>query len=184
MRTPPRQSVVQVNYANANPMLVQEYDYQRNPRDSDVDTTPALIATLMSVAFTHDCDIDAPAAPWCEENIVKKRGDELRLALNRVTLRRGVEILVILLVNPVVTVLAILVKCSLHSCPVGDGVGVVSLLSAVDETSLRLLRGAGLSGRLTRKVDLSFALDGRRIVAYLDEAPNQGSKVNRRQEYS
>lgn len=46
MRSPLRQKVIQDNTAGIDPIFLQEYDYLRNPRPTDIDTTPALIATL------------------------------------------------------------------------------------------------------------------------------------------
>jgi len=72
------------------------------------------------------------------------------------TLKRSWGLLLLLLLNPLLVLCGIAGKLVLYSVPVGEGFNVVALMAAVDASSLKALRGAGLTGRLTQRVPLMF----------------------------
>jgi hypothetical protein len=67
----------------------------------------------------------------------------------------------------------------LHESPIGDSVNTISLLAAAEGSDLGIVRGASLSGDLSRKVGVAFNVeksrlaDGagppNRVVMYLDQ---------------
>jgi hypothetical protein len=86
-----------------------------------------------------------------------------------VSLRRSPLLLAILLLQPVLVSLAVVFKMWLWSCPVDENVGLVSLLAAVEPETWKVLGGAALSGKLSRRVNMRFVVEENRIVVYLDE---------------
>ncbi|KAK3715418.1 hypothetical protein LTR37_007146 [Vermiconidia calcicola] len=72
----------------------------------------------------------------------------------RPTLKAMPLLYMVLAVHPAITLLALLVAARLYHVPVGRGFGVVSILSGLEQSSLQIIRGAGLSGRLASQVRL------------------------------
>lgn len=62
----------------------------------------------------------------------------------------------ILAVHPVITALALLATACLYSVPVGKDFGLVSMLAGVDTSTLPLLDGAALSGKLLEPIKVGF----------------------------
>jgi hypothetical protein len=76
------------------------------------------------------------------------------------TIVRGWQIIVILSVYPLLMMAAFFCRVLLWPrSPVGEGFGVVSLIASVDGESQRLLRGAGLSGKLKRPLALALEVE-------------------------
>lgn len=72
----------------------------------------------------------------------------------RPTLRKSPWLYVVLAIQPLLSVLMLGLTLLLSSTPVDKGFGLVSILSGIDRTSLELLAGATLSGRLRKRVKL------------------------------
>jgi hypothetical protein len=87
----------------------------------------------------------------------------------RISLRRSLALLFILLLNPMLTLLGVAVKLWLFHCPVDENVGLVSLLAAVEPETLDVVQGAALSGRLSRRVRTRFVIKDGRIRMHLDQ---------------
>jgi hypothetical protein len=98
-----------------------------------------------------------------------KRGDDIHIVRQRVSMRRDPVLLFILLLNPTLTLISVAVKLWLYHCPVDENFGLVSLLAAVEPDTLKVLSGAGLSGELNRRVQTRFVVDKGRIAVHLDE---------------
>lgn len=78
----------------------------------------------------------------------------------RPTLKALPLLFLALAVQPVITLLALLIAAWLHSVPIGPGFGIVSILSGLDPSTLHIVRGASLSGKLTRDVTLEVVAEG------------------------
>jgi len=73
-----------------------------------------------------------------------------------VTVERSFWLIFILAIHLVLTAIAVLIKALLYTTPIGDGFGLVSLLSGIKQESLDVLRGAALSGELREPVKVRF----------------------------
>jgi hypothetical protein len=89
-------------------------------------------------------------------DLVYRPQDEVVVS-TRPTLRAHPGVLVIVAVQPFLTLLAALVSICLYKIPIGKGFGLVSILSGVDRSSLDLLQDAGFSGKLSDKVALQIS---------------------------
>ena len=75
-------------------------------------------------------------------------------------MQRSPWLIAVLAVHPLLTILAALAKATLYTTPIADGFGVISLLAGVTDEGLEVLRGAALSGVLSEKVRVRFAVRG------------------------
>jgi hypothetical protein len=74
-----------------------------------------------------------------------------------VTIEPGWKIALVLLINPLVMLGSLLCRVLLWPrSPIGEGFGVITLLSSIETRSLALLDGAGLSGKLARPLHVRF----------------------------
>lgn len=65
---------------------------------------------------------------------------------------------VVLAVQPVITLIALLIAAWLWHVPIGRGFGLVSILSGYNPLASAPIYGAGLSGKLDRRVVLELAV--------------------------
>ncbi|CZR69579.1 uncharacterized protein PAC_19479 [Phialocephala subalpina] len=65
---------------------------------------------------------------------------------------------VLLAVQPVLTLLMFLFSALLYHTPIGNGFGVVAIMSGIDKDSLNLLSGAAFSGDLEKPVKLNISV--------------------------
>lgn len=72
------------------------------------------------------------------------------------TLKRSPWLVVLLAIYPLISIGCILYKCMLFQPPIGNDFNTIAMLAAVRKADLDLLDGAGLSGRLSRRVRVSF----------------------------
>ena len=72
----------------------------------------------------------------------------------RPTLRKSGLLYSVLVIQPVLTLIAVLLTEMLHSTPLDRGFGLISILSGIDRKSLDCLAGAALSGELTKSIKL------------------------------
>jgi hypothetical protein len=107
--------------------------------------------------------------PWTAISHYSKTGSEIRIVRQRVSLQRSPPLLVIVIVQPVLVALAAALKMWLRSSPVDENAGLVSLLAAVEPETLKVLNGAALSGKLSRRVSVRFVVEQNRIIVHLDE---------------
>jgi hypothetical protein len=74
----------------------------------------------------------------------------------RPTLRKSGWLYLVLAIQPVLTLVALLLTTMLFSTPLDKGFGLISILSGIDRGSLDSLAGAGLSGELAESVRLTI----------------------------
>ena len=164
--------------------LLPEYNYIWYPRDVAVNTFPPLVASMVwarTVAKWGAQGNHFKNNPFIEERMrYIKSGSDITAYLHSISLKRSNLLLFVLLVNPTLAVLANVAKVFLRSTPIGDGFGLISLLSGVNEESLQILRGAALSGTLVRDAKVRFEVidetkEAGRIKVLLDTTGNSGS---------
>ncbi|KAL8773634.1 MAG: hypothetical protein Q9203_004347 [Teloschistes exilis] len=176
------QTVIQNNYLSIIEMFYQfmgEFDWisrrrwnQRLPASSPADpefiptinTRPALVAAmlwsrLVSVDGPERWTNDQPAYPDLAYRI---RSQDIRLVKSGRTLRGSSGPMAILMIHPILTIAAVLMKALLYGTPLSDDFGLISLLAAVRESGVAKLRGASLSGKLRQEVKVRFMDRGRR----------------------
>ncbi|KAK5952429.1 hypothetical protein OHC33_006472 [Knufia fluminis] len=74
------------------------------------------------------------------------------------TMRQTWEIACIMLVYPIIMLVYFALKVMVfHGNPAVNGVGIVSMLAAVNPAGLNLMKGAGYSGELDREITASFS---------------------------
>ncbi|KAF2822343.1 hypothetical protein CC86DRAFT_409957 [Ophiobolus disseminans] len=187
-RSRERQKIIAENRLGIDNTLLLEFNYFRYPRPRAVDTTPALVVVAQSalIASYNRHQYDDEYTPWengtfstfrvwDDLNHYRKLGHEIRVVRQRVTLRRHPAFLVILLLNPLLTLLGVAAKLWLYHSPVDENVGLVSLLAAVEPETLGVLSGAALSGKLNRRIETRFVVEDGRIVVHLDKVDGSGS---------
>ena len=121
-----------------------------------VNTRPALIAAML---WARIVSLDGPERPSSAAYLglaYEKAPDKITAVKEVVTLRRSPWLIVVLAINPVITILAVMVKALLYATPIGDGFSMISMLAGIREDGRELLRGAALSGKLTEDVRIRF----------------------------
>lgn len=140
--------------------LVQEYDWERWPRNTSTNTAPALIAAIIwgrlvsqreGQKYRSKADVMLP-----ELNHYVKAAENITTIKRRTTLKRKSMLFLLLIIQPLLATAAIIAKVFYRKMPVGEGFGIISLLAAVKPQTLCILKGAALSGKLSRKVFVSF----------------------------
>ena len=111
-----------------------------------------------------------------------------KISSTRLTLAARPWLYVVLFIQPVLTALLLVLTMCFYSTPVDSGFGLTSILASVSKNSLDYLRGAGLSGQLSRRLYLNIAV-GRPAqtdqgYSYMDAAIQSrlGSSKESRQE--
>ena len=120
-----------------------------------VNTRPSLVASMLWARITSSHGPERPhdaldsTSYWIDsDNIITTK--------SVVTLRRSSWLIFIMVIQPVLTILAVLGKAVLYTTPIGDNFGIISLLAGATGSMSKSLRGAALSGRLTRDVQITF----------------------------
>ena len=158
------QSLIQDNQLELarlyGPMLT-EYDWIRYPRELNVDTLPSLIAVMFWARTVTMCSISNPekadnSSKWNKVNHYFKNWSEIKLLVTRKTLKRDNLLILILTVNPVLVIFATFLKLCFHPRTIDENFGLVSILTAVNQKGLALLKGAATSGKLTRNIYMRF----------------------------
>ena len=123
-----------------------------------LNTRPALVAAMLWARMTSENGPERPRVSGYELEYTSylKAASDINLVKQVVTLRRSPWLIAVLAVHPLLTVLAILAKSMLYTTPISDGFGVVSLLAGIGGEGLEVLRGATLSGTLSKKVRVRF----------------------------
>lgn len=98
--------------------------------------------------------------PWYPQVNYTKSGQEYTLQFRTPTMSQSPLLLLIFVVNPLLVIIATIIKATLHRIPVTDGFGLTSLLSGASSSNLELLRGAALSGQLKGEVRVNFEVEG------------------------
>ena len=129
----------------------------------DVNTVPALSAAMIWARMTSLNGDDRPVRdPDRLLHTVYTKSAESVVTIKYIpTLRRTLPLLLVLLTNPVITLLCGVAKFIwLGSNPVGDGFNTVALLAAGRGEDWSVLEGAERTGSLERKVGVRFIVEG------------------------
>jgi len=129
-----------------------------------VNTVPPLAAAMAWARITSLDTIDRPQG--IQSTMLRsltgytKPVEEMVTIKTVPTLRRRPLLVLVLILNPVISIVCVLVKASLlYHSPLGDNFSTISLLAAASGTDLRVLRGATLTGDLDRKVGAGFIIE-------------------------
>lgn len=124
-------------------------------------------AGVANIAQTHDTPWDVPFSgpkSMVEAGMIYVVEDTVEYI--RPTVQKSALLYAVLAVQPILTILAIMVTWMLFSTPVGSGFGLASILSGIDHDSLNGLRGAGFSGTLRRDAKLVIGVSDRATISY------------------
>ncbi|KAL9083350.1 MAG: hypothetical protein Q9165_008550 [Trypethelium subeluteriae] len=155
--------------------LLEEYNYRWYDYGFERSPTTFMASIVWARLATLKIEDRSGTLPYFQHIHYNKLADEpsYTLKLRGQTVSRSPWLVLIFLVHPLLTVSATLLKAWLHTVPVSDQFGVVSLLSSLPYESSKILDGADLSGTLDRKVriwlDVEEGLNGDhdRVVAHL-----------------
>ena len=120
-----------------------------------INTRSALVATML---WARMVSLDGPERPSDDSyNLTYlKQSREIKMKKRITTLQRSPWLIVILIIHPILAILAVFAKSLLLGTPISEDFGLVSLLAAVSEDGVKELRGAALSGKLTKKMKARF----------------------------
>ena len=121
-------------------------------------TRPALVAAMLWARITSENGPERPRISGFEKKytLYSKDAVDIKIAKQIVTLQRSPWLIAVLAVHPLLTVVAVLVKATLYTTPISDDFGLISLLAGITEEGLEVLRGAALSGTLSKRVRVRF----------------------------
>ena len=177
------QSLLQNNAIGLQEMfstMLGEYDWHNRAGDFDypypaptngelryfqpVNTVPALAAAMAWARITSLDTIARPQGIQSGEMRAltgyEKAAQHIVTVKTVPTLRRLPMIGVILLVNPLLAVTCIVAKALfLYKSPIGDDFNLISLFAAADGSDLSAVKGASLTGELTRRVPVRFNVE-------------------------
>ncbi|KAF2719717.1 hypothetical protein K431DRAFT_286514 [Polychaeton citri CBS 116435] len=111
---------------------------------------------------------DTEFVPWPETGAWYEVNDT---AISiRPAMRRAASLYGVIVLQPLLSITFLILRCLCCSAPVSEGFGLISILAGVDHASLNALRGASYSGKLNRTTHVHIALedgdDGRGKVRY------------------
>jgi hypothetical protein len=154
-----------------------------------VNTVPALSAGMLWARITSLDTTDRPLgiqSPMMRSlTSYSKREAEILTSKTYPTLKRSTLLLLVLVVNPALSVICTILKVLLYNAPIGENFNTVSLLSAAIHTDLTDLKDASISGTLRKKVRATFirvkkdqteGIGSHYIIMTLD-TPMQGDSV-------
>ena len=126
-------------------------------RIAAVSTTLGLLNEAITPASEHTAPSDIARARYgdttnSDAGLFYKLEDTVIYA--RPTLRKEPSLYFVLAIQPALTLLVIGLTLMFHSTPIDKGFGLISILSGVSRSSLDVLKGSSLSGRLTQDVKL------------------------------
>ncbi|KAL8786583.1 MAG: hypothetical protein Q9213_002720 [Squamulea squamosa] len=99
--------------------------------------------------------------------LYRRQSEEIRMIERSKTLKRSPWLIFILGIHPVLTILAVLAKAVLFLTPISDDFGLISLLAGIQGNGIEKLRGAALSGKVSKKMRIRFSVaDGRDMGRY------------------
>jgi hypothetical protein len=130
----------------------------------NVNTVPALAAAMAWARITSLNTIARPQGIQSDELRVLTGYDKAAQNIVTIktvpTLRRLPLLAAVLVINPLLAVVCVVVKgLFLYRSPIGDEFNTISLFAAAEESDLTVLRGASLTGELTRRVPVAFNVE-------------------------
>ena len=165
------QSIIESSSLNINDMFMSflgEYDwvtrgnwYQPLPGSNlsipPTNTRPSFVASMLWARITsaHGPERGQNGAyPSASYNI---DGDKIITERVVQTVHRSPWLMFIMVIQPVLTILAVLGKAVLHTSPISENFGIISLLAgATGGSNSQSLQGAAFSGTLKRDVKIAF----------------------------
>ena len=132
-----------------------------------VNTVPALAATM---AWARITSLDTDDRPSGIQSLTlraqtgySKEAGNIVTVKSVPTLRRHLLLVIVLLVNPLLALGCILVKALvLYGSPIGDNFNTVAMFAAVEGADLGVVKGASLTGELSREVRVVFNVESGR----------------------
>lgn len=125
-----------------------------------INTQSALVAAMVWARITSVRGWERPERP----DVVPRNqiaypipSSGITMIRQSTTLKRSPWLIIILVIQPLLTILATMIKALLYTTPIGDGFGLISLLAGIREEGLAQLRGAALSRKLSRDVTIRFS---------------------------
>ncbi|KAL8773554.1 MAG: hypothetical protein Q9209_001659 [Squamulea sp. 1 TL-2023] len=129
-----------------------------------VNTRSALVASMLWSRMVSLEGIERyDQSSMLHRNILYGRqSEEIRMIKRNTTLKRSPWLIFILSIHPVLTILAMLAKAVLFRTPISDDFGLISLLAGIHGKGIEKLRGAALSGKVSKKMRVRFSVAGGR----------------------
>jgi hypothetical protein len=110
----------------------------------------------------------------------EKEGSDVITEYTSRTLKRSRYFILVLAIQPGIVILATFSMWFLYGIPIARGFGIISVLAGFQEGESNLLKGASLSGKLSRPVKMSFYLKARRSPKDYDSIGIRlGSETNK-----
>ena len=124
----------------------------------NVNTRSALVASMFWARITS---LEGPERPSPSEYDLSysKVSTDIKMIKRAQTSKRSPWLILILVVHPLLTILALLAKLSLFGTPISDDFGVVSLIAGMRDDGITKLYGAALSGKLSKKMRVQFVVE-------------------------
>jgi hypothetical protein len=127
-----------------------------------VNTVPALAASMAWARITSLCTTDRPLGIQSAEMRAltgyEKAAAEVITVKSVPTIRKSLLLVLVVVINPVLAFGCVVWKALCYHHPIGDDVNVISILAAVADGDLSALRGASLTGKLSRKTSVTFGV--------------------------
>jgi hypothetical protein len=165
------QGLIQDNYLGIQGFFgpfLSEYDWHnwvdfaQQPRlHRNASMGPGVVAAMVwarLVSFSGP-ERGQPRDIWAAVDHYERTSAGILMQKEVTTLRRGAGLILVLSVQPFLTILTILGKWLLYSVPIGQGFGVISILGGINPSDLGVLKGSVLSGKLSKPVKLLFLVN-------------------------
>ena len=164
--------------------LLQEDDY-RQCGPKSLRTMSTFMTSFATVRLANlAMNATVPRRKWLGPLRYTKSENGYQLLLYKLTLSRTWWLAIILAFEPVLILIATIIKARFHHAAVSDGFGLTSLISGAEGRDLTSLRGASFSGVLSRKVRLAFKVEegdtdrgAPRVNAYFNSQDTSGDVV-------
>ena len=141
----------------------------------DVNTVPALSAAMIWARATSLEGGDRPNRnPDAVAHTMYSKAERDISTIKFIpTLKRSPWLLVVLCINPALALACMVLKVLMYRSPIGDDFNSVALLSAAAKSDLSVLHGAGLSGKLKRKVGVCFSVKKRPLSSWEEDVSGE-----------
>ncbi|EXJ79786.1 hypothetical protein A1O3_08070 [Capronia epimyces CBS 606.96] len=131
-----------------------------------VNTVPPLAAAMAWARITSLDTVDRPQGIQSGElralTGYDKAAQDILIVKAVPTLRKQPLLIAILLLNPLISLTCVVVKALfLYGSPIGDQFNTISLFAAAEGSDLSAMRGASLTGHLSREVTVAFDIERR-----------------------
>lgn len=121
----------------------------------------AVVSALFWPRLAAYCGIDSPTNHLPSDDLAQFRYHRADQAWKTViVLKRSPLLSLVLLAHPIIALVLLIVRISFCSAPVSGGFGLISVLAGYRPNEGDILRGAGLSGDATDRIELYFDISG------------------------